>query len=109
MSRRFPQEIRVGHLLGAEVVADDRKVLGLVRQVVQTPEGKVQLIVSYRRWFELSSKLVCVPIERVGSLGPQVGSIDMEETEYRAASPWVQRDEQPLPPDRVIRIALAKR
>jgi hypothetical protein len=33
----------------------------------------------------------------------------MEETEYRAASPWVQRDEQPLPPDRVIRIALAKR
>jgi hypothetical protein len=109
MSRRYPQKIRVARLLGAEIVADDRKVLGIIRQVVRAPDGKIRLIVAYSRWLGLFPRLVAVPIERVGSLGQQVGSIDMEESEYIAAPTWVEGVDHPISPDEEIRIALAKR
>jgi sporulation protein YlmC with PRC-barrel domain len=109
MSRRYPQPIRVGHLVGSDVVTDDRKVLGPVKQVVRTPDGKIKLIVAYSRWFGFNSRLVAVPIEKVGSLGHQVGSIDMPEDEYRSAATWSPGADQPIPDDETILIALAKR
>ncbi len=109
MSRRFPQPIVVGHLVGSDVVTDDRKVLGPVREVVKTPQGKIKLVVAYSRWLGFNSRLIAVPIERVGSLGHQVGSIDMPEDEYRSAPTWSSGQDQPIPADETILIALAKR
>jgi sporulation protein YlmC with PRC-barrel domain len=109
MRRRYPQPILVGHLVGSDVVTDDRKVLGPVKEVVRTPEGKIKLIVAYSRWFGFDSRLVDVPIEKVGSLGHQVGSIDMGEDEYRLARTWTAGVDQPLSRDETILIALAKR
>ena len=109
MSRRFPQPIRVGHLVGSDVVTDDRKVLGPVTQVVKTSDGKIKLIVAYSRWLGLNPRLIAVPIEKVGSLGHQVGSIDMPENEYRSSPTWSTGSDLPIANDETIMIALAKR
>jgi hypothetical protein len=109
MSRRFPQKIKVAALLDIPVVDDDRKVLGHVRQVLRTPQGKIVLVVAYSRWFGFFPRLVAVPIERVGILGRQVGSIDMPEADYIAAPTFVMGAETPIPAIETIRIALAKR
>jgi len=109
MSRRFPQKIKISALLGIPVIDDDRKILGTVKEVDRTPEGKIKLIVSYSRWFGWFPRDVAVPLEKVGILGRQVGSIDMEEKEYLAAPTWTRTNEVPIPADETIRIALAKR
>jgi hypothetical protein len=109
MSRRFPQKIKVSALLGIPVIDDDRKILGVVKEVARTPEGKIKLIVAYSRWFGWFPRDVAVPIEKVGILGRQVGSIDMEEKEYLAAPTWSRSNEVPIPASETIRIALAKR
>ncbi len=109
MSRRFPQKIKVAALLDIPVVDDDRKVLGYVRQVLRTPQGKIILVVAYSRWFGLFPRMVAVPIERVGILGRQVGSIDMPEQDYIAAPTYVAGAGTPIAPSETIRIALAKR
>jgi hypothetical protein len=109
MSRRFPQKIKISALLGIPVVADDRKILGVVKEVNRDPAGKIKLIVAYSRWFGFFPRDVAVPLERVGILGRQVGSIDMDEQAYIAAPTWSRSNEVPIPPDEIIRIALAKR
>ena len=109
MSRRFPQKIKVAALLGIPVIDDNRKVLGHVRQVLRTPQGKIILVVDFSRWFGFFARPIAVPIERVGILGRQVGSIDMPEADYIAAPTFEQRAETDILPSETIRIALAKR
>ena len=38
----FPQPIRVGDLIGLPVLDNDSSTLGYVRQVVRTPQGKIE-------------------------------------------------------------------
>src|SRR5688500_5410208 len=51
MSRRFPQPVRIGDLVGLPVLDWRDSTIGFITQVVRTPEGKIQLIVPYRAWF----------------------------------------------------------
>jgi hypothetical protein len=109
MSRRFPQPVRVGDLIGLPVLDDDDSTLGFVQQVVRTPQGKVQLIVSYSRWFGWFGRPVSVPIEAVGILGRQVASLDMPPSEYATAPTWQPGDATTLPNHATIKIPLARR
>jgi hypothetical protein len=106
--RRFPQPVSVGHLIGLPVLDLDASTMGYVRQVVRTPQGKIELIVSYSRWWGWFGRLVAVPIEVVGIEGRQLVSLDMAPREYTAAPTWQKGDAQPLSPDATIKIALAR-
>ena len=108
MNRRFPQAVRVGDLIGLPVLDDRASTLGFVRQVVRTADGKIQLIVSYSRWFGWFGHPVAVPIEAVGMEGRQVASLDMPRSEYAAAPTWQAQDAVVLPDDATIRIALGR-
>jgi hypothetical protein len=108
MRRRFPQPVRVGDLIGLPVLDDRSSTLGFVRHVVRTTAGKIELIVSYSRWFGWFGRPVAVPIEAVGIEGRQVASLDMARSEYAAAPTWQGRDATALPDDATIRIALAR-
>jgi hypothetical protein len=108
MNRRYPQPVRVGDLIGLPVLDDRSSTLGFVRHVVRTPAGKIELIVSYSRWFGWFGRPVAVPIEAVGIEGRQVASLDMARSEYAAAPTWQGRDATALPDDATIRIALAR-
>jgi hypothetical protein len=108
MKRRFPQPVRVGDLIGLPVLDDRSSTLGFVRQVVRTVAGKIELIVSYSRWFGWFGRPVAVPIEVVGIEGRQVASLDMARSEYAAAPTWQGQGATALPDDATIRIALAR-
>jgi hypothetical protein len=108
MNRRFPQPVRVGDLIGLPVLDDRASTLGFVRQVVRTAAGKIQLIVSYSRWFGWFGRPVAVPIEVVGIEGRQLASLDMPRSDYAAAPTWQGQDATALPGDATIRIALAR-
>jgi hypothetical protein len=108
MSRRFPQPVRVGDLIGLPVLDDRSSTLGFVRQVVRTAAGKTELIVSYSRWFGWFGRPVAVPIEAVGIEGRQLASLDMARSEYAAAPTWQGGNATVLPDEATIRIALAR-
>ena len=112
MRRRFPQPIKVGDLLGLAVLDDYDLTIGYVRQVVRTPQGKVQLIVTqggwFGPWFGIGARLVPVPVEVVVILGRQLAAFDMPRPEFAAVPTWSGSD-SPIPPDEMIKIAIARR
>jgi PRC-barrel domain len=108
MLKRFPQPVRVGDLIGLPVLNENASTLGHVRQVVRTPQGNIQLIVSYSRFWGWFGRPVAVPLEVVGIEGRQLVSLDMRPDEYANAPTWQGNDESALPNDAKIRIALAR-
>jgi hypothetical protein len=108
MLKRFPQPVRVGDLIGLPVLNENSSTLGHVRQVVRTPQGNIELIVSYSRFWGWFGRPVAVPLEVVGIAGRQLVSLDMDPSEYANAPTWQAKDAIALPNDATIRIALAR-
>jgi sporulation protein YlmC with PRC-barrel domain len=108
MLKRFPQPVRVGDLIGLPVLNENASTLGHVRQVVRTPQGNIELIVSYSRLWGWFGRPVAVPLEVVGIAGRQLVSLDMDPSEYANAPTWQAKDAIVLPNDATIRIALAR-
>ena len=108
MLKRFPQPVRVRDLIGLPVLNENSSTLGHVRQVVRTPQGNIELIVSYSRFWGWFGRPVAVPIEVVGIAGRQLVSLDMSPDEYANAPTWQRNDATALPNDTTIRIALAR-
>lgn len=110
MARRFPQPVRVGFLVGLPVLDEDSSVIGRVRAVVRTPEGKIRLVVPYGGLFGLGARLVAVPVEVVTMLGQFVAASDMPRAEFAVAPTWSDmRGDTPLTPEETIRVGLSRR
>jgi hypothetical protein len=108
MLMRFPQPVRVGDLIGLPVLNENASTLGYVQRVVRTPQGNIQLIVSYSKLWGWFGRPVAIPIEVVGIEGRQLVSLDMDSDEYAAAPTWQAMNATTLPDDATIRIALAR-
>jgi PRC-barrel domain len=108
MQRRYPQPVKVGDLIGLPVLDDNQSTLGYVREVVRTPTGRIQLIVSYSPWFGWWGRPVAVPIDAVGIFGRNIAAIDMPRRDFAAAPTWSSKDARPIPSTDVIRIGLAR-
>jgi hypothetical protein len=106
--KRFPQPVRVGNLIGFPVLDQNASTIGHVRQVVRTPQGEIELIVSYSRWWGWFGRPVAVPLVVVGIEGRQLVSLDMPLSAYAAAPTWRHNDDTALPDNATIRVALAR-
>lgn len=106
--KRLPQPVRVGDLIGLPLLDLNASTLGYVRQVVLTPRGKIDLIVSYSRWWGWFGRPVAVPIKVVGIEGRQLVSLDMPPSAYAATPTWKGNDAKSLRADATIRVALAR-
>ena len=118
MNRRFPQPVRVGDLIGLPILDYQDSTIGYVREVVRTPNGKIQLIVPYGRWFgwvrtggpfAWTRRPVGVPLETVAILARQINALDMSREEFDAAADFISSASTPIPPGETIRIAIGRR
>ncbi len=109
MKRRYPQPIRVGALIGARVSDNDSRTIGYVRQVVRTPQNKIDVIVDCCGWFGWGARPVAVPIAVLGVFGREVASLDMPRSDYAGAPTWRSNGETVLSNGETVRIALARR
>ena len=109
MRRRFPQPVKVGDLIGLPMLDWDDVTIGHVRHVVRTPQGKIQLIVTYGGLFGWGQRLVPVPIEVVAILARQLAALDMPRAEFDKAPTWSDSQTVPIPPSEMIRIAVTRR
>ncbi len=109
MQARFPQNVRVGDLIGLPVLDDSSSTLGHVREVVRTQNDKIELIIAYGGFLGWGTRPVAVPIEVIGIQGRELASLDMSPSEYAKAPIWRDATAQTLSPDTTIKIALARR
>jgi hypothetical protein len=114
MNSRFPQAIRVGDLVGLPVLDGLDNTLGFIQQVVRTPEGKIQLVVPYRRslgWLPsgVGRRSVAVPIEAVAILGRQVAALEMEPEDFDKAPTFAATSATALSLNDQVRIAITRR
>lgn len=118
MSRRFPQPVRVGDLIGLPVLDDRDSTIGHVSEVVRTSGGKIQIVVPYGPWFgwvrlggpfAWSRRPIGVPIETVVILGRQIDSVDMPREAFDAAPTLVMSGTRQMGREEVVRIGLGRR
>ncbi|HKS54409.1 MAG TPA: hypothetical protein VJS12_03945, partial [Steroidobacteraceae bacterium] len=79
--RRYPQAVKVGHLIGLPVLDDRDSTYGYIRAVIRGDDGKFHLVVPYRGWLgwaptNWGRKTVAVPVEAVAILARQVIALD---------------------------------
>src|SRR5205085_2669703 len=113
MSRRYPQPVRVGFLIGLPVLDERDSTYGYIRDVVRTGEGKIVLVVAYRAWLswaptDWGRKDVAVPIETVAILARQVAALDFSRDDFAAAPPYISSGTS-LAADETIKIAVYRR
>ena len=118
MAARFPQPVKVGHLIGLPVLDADDSTIGYVQQVIRSPDGKVKLILPYakrfgwaRDWwpFRRGRRPVAVPIEEVAILALQINALEMARTDFDTAPTWAAGSDQVLDEGETIKIALGRR
>jgi hypothetical protein len=109
MQARFPQNVRVGDLIGLPVLDDRSSTLGHVSEVVRTQGDKIKLIVAYGGFLGWGTRPVAVPIEVVGIQGRELASLDMSPSEYATAPTWHNAEAEALPANSTIKIALSRR
>lgn len=109
MQRRFPQPVRVGHLIGLPILDDNDRTIGYVKSVVRTDDGKIHLIVPYGGFLGWGQRLVAVPIEVVAIAGRQLAALDMPRAEFDTAPAWDASQAQPIEANEFIRVGLYRR
>lgn len=109
MSRRFPQPVRVGDLVGIPIQDYNDRILGHVTEVTRNGEGKIGLVVSHCDWLLWGCRLVRVPIEAMEILARHLNLMDIKRDEFLALPAWTSSGETKIAADESIRIGLGRR
>jgi hypothetical protein len=109
-SRRFPQPVRVGDLLGRQVLQplESQPTLGWVRTVVQQPDGAINVVVDYGGRFRFLNRPIAVPVEAMVLLGQYMEIVDFKPAQLREFKTFDSKDATALAPDTIIRVGLAR-
>ena len=82
---RFPQPVRVGDLLGREVLrpVESQNVLGRVRRVVRDRNGQIMVVIDFGGFLGFGSRPIAVPKDAMVLLGQ-----DMEIVAFKTADDY---------------------
>ena len=107
---RFPQPVRVGDLLGKEVLrpVEAQDVLGRVAAITRRPDGAVLIVVRLGGVLGLGARPVAVPVEATALLGPYLAVMDLSPEQLRALPTYDGAGAQMLPGDETIRVGLTR-
>ena len=107
---RFPQPVRVGALIGRQVLepTEAQHVLGRVTGLVRSADGKVSMIMTIGGLFGFDTRLIAVPIEAVVLLGQYVAVVDFKPKELDAFPTASLSDATSLNSDDMIRVGLTR-
>ena len=107
-ARRFPQPVRVGAIVGQDLLqpVEAQPVLGRVAAVRMGGDGRVAVVVRTGGMLGFGGRLVAVPADAVAYLGPQLAL--MGYTAEQLAGLPTAEDGPALPGDATIRLGIVK-
>ncbi|HYZ64427.1 MAG TPA: hypothetical protein VE650_18405 [Acetobacteraceae bacterium] len=108
-ARRYPQPVRVGDLIGREVLEpkESQTVLGRVAAIRRAQDGGIDLVMRYGGLLGFGTRLISVPIEAVALLGEYVAMVGLTPDQL-AALPTAPEQGTALGPDETIRVGLVR-
>jgi hypothetical protein len=97
--------VRVADLVDLPIVDENKLIMGRVRAVVRTGEGKVQLLLPLGGLFGFGERLVPIPIESVALTGSQVTVVDMPPHRFQKTATWYGSNSEALAAAETISIS----
>lgn len=106
-AKRFPQPVRVGDLVGRDVLepVEAQPVLGRVAGVARRADGGLDLLLRRGGVLGLGARTIAVPLDAAALLGEHVAVIDLSPAQLDGLP---AASTNPLPADTVIRMALVR-
>jgi hypothetical protein len=107
---RFPQPVRVGDLLGREVLrpVTSQNVLGRVCRVVRDKNGQIMVVVDFGGFFGFGSRPIAVPVDAMVLLGQDMEIVAFTPKQLQQFPTFSPSGTTPLPDDTIIKVGLAK-
>lgn len=107
---RFPQPVRVGDLLGRDVIqpVEGQNFLGTMRQIVRDPDGTLAAVINLGGFLGFGSRPVSVPVDALVLLGDVVEVDAFTPAQLRQLPTYASGTAAPLSPDAIIKVGLAK-
>jgi len=96
--------VRVADLIDRPILDENKSVMGRIRAVVRTGEGKIQLLLPLGGLFGFGERLVPVPIESVTLTGAQVMVVEMPPDRFQKSATWYGSNSETLAPAETISI-----
>jgi hypothetical protein len=109
MNARFPQNVRVGDLIGIPVQDEDDRILGYVADVVRKPDGRIVLVMPEGAWLWHSGRPVPIPIETVAILARHINLLDIPREDVPKLPTWDTAEGASIDRNDHIRIAIGRR
>jgi hypothetical protein len=107
---RFPQPVRVGDLLGRDVIqpVESQNFLGTVQQIVRDPGDTLAAVINLGGFLGFGSRPVSVPVDALVLLGDVVEVDAFTPAQLRQLPTYSPGTAAPLSPDAIIKVGLAK-
>jgi hypothetical protein len=107
---RFPQPVRVGDLLGRDVLrpVESQDVLGHVREVVRDSQGQILVVIDFGGFFGFRSRPIAVPVDAMVLLGQDMEVVAFTPNQLGHFPVFLSSGTTRVPDDAVIKVGLAK-
>jgi hypothetical protein len=97
--------VHVADLIDRPILDENKSVMGHVRAVVRSGDGKIQLLLPLGGLFGFGERLVGVPVESVALTGTQVMVVDMPPDRFQKSPTWYGSNSATLAPAETILIS----
>ena len=107
---RFPQPVRVGDLIGREVLrpVESQDVLGRVRRLVRDRDGQIMVVVDFGGFLGFGSRPIAVPVDAMVLLGQDMEIVAFTPEQLRRFPTFSPAGTTDVPNDTIIKVGLAK-
>jgi hypothetical protein len=107
---RFPQPVRVGNLLGREVLrpVESQDVLGRIRRVVRDRNGQIMVVIDFGGFLGFGSRPIAVPVDAMVLLGRDMEIVAFTPKQLQQFPTFSPSGTTDVPDDATIKVGLAK-
>jgi hypothetical protein len=107
---RFPQPVRVGNLLGREVLrpVESQDLLGRVRRVVRDKNGQIMVVIDFGGFLGFGSRPIAVPVDAMVLLGQDMEIVAFTPKQLQQFPTFSPSGTTDVPDDTIIKVGLAK-
>jgi hypothetical protein len=107
---RFPQPVRVGDLLGRDVLrpVESQDILGRVRGLVRDRNGQIMVVVDFGGFLGFGSRLIAVSVDAMVLLGQDMEIVAFTPEQLRQFPTFSPAATTDVADDTIIKVGLAK-
>jgi hypothetical protein len=107
---RFPQPVRVGDLLGRDVLRpiESQDVLGRVRRLVRDRDGQIVVVVDFGGFLGFGTRPIAVPVDAMVLIGQDMEIVAFTQKQLRQFPTFSPTGTADVADDTIIKVGLAK-